>query len=245
MRRRAAASSIARGSPSSRRAISATSAAFEAVSSKSGRTRLARCTSNSTAGESPDRLPRQLVVGVGEVEGEQRELLLPPKVQGLTTRDQHRHVARDGEDLRDLGRGRHHVLEVVDDEDARGLGEHGADRVDERAVTGVTHAEGTGDRGQHEIGRTESGQIHEAHASSHLVAQDLGQLDREPRLAAAAGPGDRHQAHVVAVEQVEQRLHLEVAADHAPTADGVVRRAPASRWTATRPRGPRRSRTVR
>ena len=56
---RAAASSIASGSPSSRRQIPATAAAFSSVSSKSGLTARARSRKNSTAGELGRRRPRR------------------------------------------------------------------------------------------------------------------------------------------------------------------------------------------
>ena len=56
-------------------------------------------------------------------------------------------------------------------------------------------------------------QVDERRAAAHLGREVLGDREREPRLARAAGAGERDEPHVVAAEDRLDRGHLEPAAD--------------------------------
>ena len=111
---RAAASSIASGSPSSRAHIAATAAAFSAVSAKPGHDRSrARSTKSATAGEPRELLERRQVRGIRHGERRHGHLALAVQAQGGLAGDEHLEAPGSGEQGRDLGRGGDDALEAV------------------------------------------------------------------------------------------------------------------------------------
>ena len=88
------------------------------------------------------------------------------------------------------------MLEIVEQQqDPRRL-EVFVQAVKERPITGITQSYALRDRGQHQIRIPDRGQGHEIRAI-RAAARDLrGQLEAEPRLAAAARAGESQQAAV-------------------------------------------------
>ena len=200
---RAAASSMARGRPSSRRQISATAPAFFGDSAKSGLPAAARWTNNaidahciSVAGEKAAATP-------GSGRGGTGELLLAVDVEHQPAGHEHLEGGAGVQQLLDDGGGLGHLLEVVHHEERRaapakvlrdGFHQRRDRRFRERRATGAT-AECDKARVRNRC------EVDERHAVE--VVDDLFRhLDRQPCLSGAARPRQRHQPDL----GVEQHL---------------------------------------
>ena len=134
VRTRGAASSIASGSPSSRRQISATASAFSSVSAKSGR---------GVAGaldEERDRLGRR----------ERRDAvgLLAAEPQGRAAGREQLQAGRLGQQARERRRRGEHLLEVVEHEQQLLVAQVLAQRLERALARLLAQAERLRDRGQ-------------------------------------------------------------------------------------------------
>ena len=83
----------------------------------------------------------------------------------------------------------------------------------ERPAALVSDLECARDRRKDQRGVVEQIERHEDHTVRELTGDGGGGLNREPRLANAAGSGQRHQRDIVAQQQGADRGHFLLAAD--------------------------------
>ena len=148
MRTFAAASSIASGSPSSRRQMSARSAALSAVTSKPASTARARSTNSVHGGGARGAVEaRRAVAGRGR---QRRDLvhLLAADAQHDAARHEERRRRRDRVQPHQDGGGIDDLLEVVEHEQHAAIGERVRDALLERGFAVVADAEAVRDRRQ-------------------------------------------------------------------------------------------------
>jgi len=125
------------------------------------------------------------------------QLVLASETQQLAARHQHAKLRSVVKEVCNEGCRRDHVLEVVQDEELRPM----VEPVRHRAHLGLPEPERRADGGQYEVGVRDVLQRHE-----HRVLVVGGaltperELDREPRLADPARPGERDEPNVVAPE---------------------------------------------
>ena len=196
-RRAAAASSIASGMPSSRRQIVAARAAFVGVASISGRLTRARARNSSTAGfrvSTSGSVSSSAGTGRGSTQTTRsRGTPIAIRLVARIVRP-----GRPGEEVGEGRRGGPHVLDGVEDEDARlaaqGLGEG----LDDRPAGLFRDAHGAGDRGQDERRVVDAVEGHERDAAVAPRQRAAGELDGEPALPHPADPGERDERPVAA-----------------------------------------------
>ena len=111
---RAAASSIASGTPSSAAQIRATPSAFSAVSSKRGSAARARLTNSRTAGRRRDRRDGRTGGFGGQPERLDVEDALTAHTQAGATGHEERRVGQVVQEGHDIGSGGEHLLETVE-----------------------------------------------------------------------------------------------------------------------------------
>ena len=170
---RAAASSIASGSPSSRRQIARDRA-------RGPRRRPERRIARAGA------LVEQLD---GRVGGERRHRATRARRRGAATaRLVTRSViaGRGREQAADVGRRVEHLLEVVEHEQQRAVRERAGQPVEHAAVGAVGEPERAGERREDVPGVADRGERDEPRAVGELRRQPARELEREPRLADAA-----------------------------------------------------------
>ena len=191
---RAAASSIASGSPSSRLQISATA----------GRVLVRDLEVGLDGARAFDEQRDGLVLrksrggrrrgGVGKVKRRDAELLLPGQVQHRAARDDDPQPRRSGEQLGDERRGAHDLLEVVEDQQQLALAEVLLHPLLEVAIGRLPDAQGGGD------GRGGRGAVasilegDEEGAVGEIGQEALREREPEACLARAARAGERDQA---------------------------------------------------
>ena len=228
---RAAASSMASGSPSRRRTISATAAPFAGVSMKSGRTAIARSTNSRTASDSMS-VAGSSVPARGQRQRRDGELLLARDPQRRAAGHDDRQLGRRAQEVGDDRRPGDDLLEVVEHEQRAAVAEVLLDPVD-RGTLGREQAERRGDRGGDEVGVGDRRQRHEPRAVRVALDAVARQRQREPRLARPAGPGERQQARPV--EQRRRLVDLRAADE-----GGELRRQVVGREVERAERGERR-----
>ncbi len=179
IRSRAAASSIASGRPSRRRAISATASDVVVGEREVG---------PDPAGALDEQLHRRR--GTDRVDTSDCSFASGSSSGASGYSCSHRRCSGwrlvttiltplgDREDVGELGGGRHHVLEVVDDEQPGRFAEDHADGVDDRSIARVTNAERGGDGRQHEVGRAQAGEIDETDRADHAGHATAGPARR-------------------------------------------------------------------
>ena len=132
---RAAASSIASGSPSRRRQISATAAALASVSAKLGRDRPRSFDEERHRGSRGDRRGRRRAARIGQRQRRHRELVLDADAQRGAAGGEHGQVRAGRHERGHVRRRRGDLLDVVQDQQQRrganGAGQH-RERVDAR-----------------------------------------------------------------------------------------------------------------
>ena len=103
------------------------------------------------------------------------------------------------------------MLAVVKNEQRLARGQVRDQRLQGRARSGDRHADGQRRRLRHERGVAEARQIDEPSAIGQLRQRVGGGLERQPRLAAAPGPGERHEPG--ALQQASDLGALALTAD--------------------------------
>ena len=121
-RMRAAASSIASGTPSSARQMRATSSAFSSVTSNLGSADRARSRNSRTAGRLEDGLDRGLRRLRRQAERFDVEDLFAAHAEPNTTRHEERRARQVGEERDDVGSGVDDLLEVVEHDEVASPG---------------------------------------------------------------------------------------------------------------------------
>ena len=211
---RAAASSSARGSPSSWRQTSATAAALSGSSRNAGSTARARSTNNSTAGYWPSTSGGRIVVG-RRGEGQDRVLALPVQVQDFTAGHEHGQGRTALEEGRHSRRRLHQVLEVVEHQERVWVARVSPD-LGQRAqviVAGIRTRTGRlADGGQHETRVSQRGELYEEDAPLHGVSQLAGGFLGQTGLSASTRPGQGNEPCAVP-DHVLDLSRLALAAD--------------------------------
>ncbi len=208
--RRAAASSIASGMPSSRRQISATACVFSGVSAKRGSTDSARATNSSIA---PVGGASASPHGVGGGHGERAEAVhvLVRSLQRLLAGDQHaqprRGCAQRVDERRDVVG---EMLAVVERQQHPLWREHGGDGVGRRSIRAEHRVQNARHRRRHQRAIGQRRQLDPPDAVRKVGRALDGELRghglRDARLADAAGAGDGQ--HHVSREQRLDRLDV-------------------------------------
>ena len=146
----------------------------------------------------------------------------------LATRRQHAQArARVQQRLDHPGRRVEHLLAVVDDEQRVEIAQLLRQRVDERTTELLAQTEHPGDRLGDVAAVADRGELRAPHAVGERVELVGRGVQRESRLAAAAGAGERHQP--VLAHGLTHRRDLGVATDEARNLRGQVRRHRAER----------------
>ena len=197
-RTRAAASSMASGSPSRRRQISATASWLPFVEREVG---------PHLAGSAHEQ-----GLGVGRGKGRDGQLLLVAQPQRRARGGDHGQVGRGREQPRDERSGLQHVLEVVDAEQQLAARHERLQGVLDLRARRLAQAERLRHRRGHERRLAQRRQLDEGRAVAVAIPQLLDQLQREPRLARPARAGQRHQPRA-ALEQLPHPVQLRAAPD--------------------------------
>jgi hypothetical protein len=140
-------------------------------------------------------------------------LVLAEQAQHGPGGHQHLHPGRGREQLADEARPGHHLLEVVQHEQAGAVAEVVADDRGGVAAGDVVQVEGVGDGGGDPGRVAHRGQGDEVDAVREPGQQAAGGLQREARLARPAGAGEGDQPHVVVAEQLGDRAQVRLAPD--------------------------------
>jgi hypothetical protein len=108
-------------------------------------------------------------------------------------------------------------------------------------MAGLTHVQRLRDCREDQAGVTDGGQRHEPDPIRKVPGGFLGDLQGEPGLADPAWSGQRQEAEVVLLQQVDQRRHFALAADERGERGGEIRgsggRGCAGHGQAAPPRG--------
>ena len=139
---------MARGSPSSRRQISATATALSGVSAKSGLTASARATKSRTASDVATSSTLVLPIQCGETERGDRELALPREPQPDAAGHQHRQRGTGAKQVGDEWCGLDHLLEVVEHQQVTLVPQNRLQPVEQCRVARFPHAERRDDGGR-------------------------------------------------------------------------------------------------
>ena len=193
--------------------MSATAAAFSAVSANSGLTACARSTNSCTAADRaralqarwPGALRRRRVSTSYTCSPRMRSTIR------LVTRK--RRERRDRVQPHEHGRGIHDLLEVVEHDQHASALEGARDALLEPGFAVVADAEEVGDRGQQQPRLEHALQQHEVRAVGEEVLGGVRHLDREPALADPAGPDQRHDAVSPVSQQLPHLGEVPLAAD--------------------------------
>ena len=184
--------------------------------------RESRCCRRRALDEQPHRLVveeigrREVLLGVGDREGRHAEHDLAADAERLAARREHGQSRRGTEDRVDeRGARPEQVLAVVQDEQQRARREVLEHRVDDVLSRQRPRVERRRDSVGHELRIGDGRELDERRASLVRRLGAARELQREPRLAGAAGPRERQQARVP-----EQRAQL---AELAPAADERAR----------------------
>ena len=165
--------------------------------------------------EEPARL--ECLLGVGDVERRNPEHDLARHTQRLAARRQDRQLSRGAEEaVREPGSRCEHVLAVVRDEQQRARREVIDDGVDELLPGQRAHIE-CGSDGVRDAPRVrEGGELDESRTVRIRRLHGAGELEREPRLAGTARPGEGEQSRAA-----KERLQLGKLAAAADERAGV------------------------
>ncbi len=211
IRVRAAASSIASGSPSSREQIAATGLALSPPTAKSAR--IARALSSKSRIAAKSTMSSAAAGRRRKLERGHLELLLALQVQRYPARRQDVQPGAGGEQPRDVERGLGDVLEVVEHEQRVLRDEVRREALDERPRGTLLHAELGRDRADDETRLGERRQLDEDDAVLEVVRGVPRRPQGEPRLAGAAGPGQRHETSLRITQERGQTLELLLPSD--------------------------------
>ena len=167
---RAAASSIARGRPSSRRQIATRSPTLPSVTSNPGRTACARSTKSCTASDS-SAAATDATFGAprGSDSGGTGKELLAAHLERHLARRQDREIRALLEQLVEPTRRVEHVFAVVEHQQQPRVAEPGVQRIESRGVADRPDRQRAGDRREHPLGRTLSAEVDEEDAVSEAI----------------------------------------------------------------------------
>ena len=197
-RMRAAASSMASGSPASWSTIWSTAAESAVRELQVG---------PHEPGPLHEQLPR-----VGLRQRRDRVLLLPRHAQGLARGGQHGHLGRASHELaRDACPVGQELLQVVQHQQLLVLGQVVAQHIGDGPTRHLRDPDGGGDHAAHEGHVADRGQLHERHAVTEPIPHVRRHGHREARLAGPAGT--RQRDHPGALEEAGHGRHLALAAD--------------------------------
>ena len=189
---RAAASSMASGSPSSRRQISATAEALASLSAKPEFAAIARCANRRPASDSARVASRS---SVGSRSGGTRKTTSPAMLSGsrLVASRRRRGQPRSSV-FGELGAGWQHVLAVIQDEQEALRAQDLDQLLENRLVRLFDHPQALGHRASHRAWLRERRQLDQQDAIGEVArfGRAVRNLQRETRFARAAWPGQRH-----------------------------------------------------
>ena len=142
-----------------------------------------------------------------------RVLLFAADPQRRAAGDDDTCPGRAAEDRRDVGRGSHQVLEVVQDQQGGAIRQVREERIGSGSLRTVEEAHGPSDRRPNECRLLDLVERDEPRAVRRGGRTRPSELDGQSGLADAAGPGERQQA--VAIQELEQLADLALPADEA------------------------------
>ncbi len=155
-------------------------------------------------GEAAHLLQARQPTRIGQAEGRHSEGAFPVAAQRLPAGREHEDVRAASQDLRgQRGTRVDEVLAVVQHQQHRPSRELCDQRLPAPAGLGELHPQGCGDRLGHEMRFRQPGEVHEPRPVPEVVAPPGRHGEREPGLAAAAGPGEGQQP-----APPEQPVHL-------------------------------------
>ena len=149
-----------------------------------------------------------------------RILLLATQLEPGAAGHQHLQAGRRLEQVGDEGRGAHDLLEVVQQNQQAPVAQIGHQRLQQRLLPAFLEAKRLRKRRDDQFRVADGRQVDEADAVREVVAQLGCRLQREARLARAAGSRQRQQPHLRALEQRDCRGHLPGAPDERGSGDG-------------------------
>ncbi len=115
---------------------------------------------------------------------------------------------------------RHHLFEVVEQQQAALLSQIRREAVDQRRAARLLEIKGTGNRCDDEGGVTQRGKVDEPDALRESVEQLGRDLEGQAGFARAAGTSQGDEAHIVPTEKLYNRLHVALAPDERVALDG-------------------------
>ena len=148
-------------------------------------------------------------------EGRHRVLLLAPDVQRPPARHEHVEVGTGGEQAGDVGGRRDDLLEVVEEQEHRSIGD----------VVGETvlGPERLARRLEHQLRVTQRGKRYPPHPALERVRSAAGRLECQARLARPARPGKGDETNVLAAEERADLGELQLTAQERRGRDRQVR----------------------
>ena len=210
---RAAASSIARGTPSSRRQISATSGALSAVTRKGRVHRLAPPREQLHCWRLQQIIVRGLRLGVGHGQWRHRENMLAIHPCQHSARRQGREPRAGRQQITQHGGGGPDVLEVIQHQQELGFTQGRRQSALDRGITGVLDAGGAGHHGRHQTGVPNLGERNKQHTVGEVRLHPGRNLAGETGLADAAGSGEGEEADVTAAPERQGQVQFTLAPD--------------------------------
>ena len=208
----AAASSMASGIPSRRRQIVAARIAFVGVASISGRLTRARARNSSTAGLRV-RTSRSVSSSGGHRQRLDPDDALARDADRDPARREDRQAGRPGEEVGEGRRGRAHVLDGVEDEDAGRASERLGEALHDGPAGLLGDAHGTGDRRQDQRWVAHAVERHERDAPVATRHRPARQLDGQPALAHAADAREGDERAVAAQREAPDGRDVGLAPD--------------------------------
>ncbi len=193
--------------------MAATVAAFASVRAKPGWTASARARNRRIASNAIRSATWRQHVRVGKRQRRNREAVLAGEAQDVAAGDEHREARAGGQQGSDLGRGRHDVLEVVEDEQHLPLAQIIGQAVAQGTAAHLAQTQRLGDGGDDETRLAEGVEGHEPDPVRERIGHLGRDLDGQPGLANPAGAGEGQQADVGAEQQGGGRGSLALAAD--------------------------------
>ena len=205
---RAAASSRASGSPSSRAQMPAIGRGVGRGQGETGPKRLSAGDEELHAGVFGQVRRRGRHRRIGNGQGFDGELLLPLQTEPGAARDQEREPGRGGQQIGEHQGGVRKMLGVVEDQQEALVAQIRDQRGHDRRPASLRRLQGLRNRRRHEAGIGNGSQRHEADAIGVPFGKVRGDPDSQPRLADAAWTGQRHEPSRLLPKESADRLNL-------------------------------------
>jgi hypothetical protein len=154
-------------------------------------------------------------LGSGRRQGQRRDhvVVLGTQAQDRPTGHQQLQPRAARQQVGQAWRGPKHMLEVVAQQQYLPILKLSSQRLKQRPVTGLAHAELQGDGRHNEFGVNDRRQVDEEGTVLQPCDQLRCDLKRESRLASPGWPSERCEAHVVARQQRDSLGDLPLASD--------------------------------